>query len=214
VASIKVGHGLEDGTGVGALTTSQGVKRAVTLVEDAVKNGAKVEAGGKRSGKGWAFEPTILSGAGKSSRVAQEELFAPILSIYSFETEAEVRLIRNLCSHTRLSREPMIPSLVSLPTCLPKTSLAHGAALKISSRVKSRSMLEMGRQPKCLSEESRTVAGERKVVLDTVSKSSYKSGLLLSCYDGLVYVIPPATNDVLACKRPLRLLENRIWVLR
>ncbi|TXT07525.1 hypothetical protein VHUM_03245 [Vanrija humicola] len=97
VAKLKFGHGLDEGVTHGALTTSRGAERAAALVADAVSNGATLVTGGKPFGTGNHFEPTILTGAPRNAKVYAEEMFAPIVSIYEFETEAEVV---DLCNDT------------------------------------------------------------------------------------------------------------------
>lgn len=92
VRALRLGHGLDVSSTMGSVTTLRGVERCGTLVEDASKHGAKVIIGGRRVGTGYQFEPTLLVGAGHDSLVHREEMFAPILSVYSFETEEEVCL--------------------------------------------------------------------------------------------------------------------------
>lgn len=90
VRELRVGHGLLEDTTTGSLATQRGVERCQTLVDDARRHGAQVVTGGKRVGEGWHYEPTLLVGAGHEAMVHRDEMFAPILSIYGFETEEEV----------------------------------------------------------------------------------------------------------------------------
>lgn len=90
IGLLKVGHGLADGTTTGSLATQRGVERCQVLVDDAREHGARVVCGGKRVGEGWHYEPTLLVGAGQRAMVHREEMFAPILSMYAFDTEHEV----------------------------------------------------------------------------------------------------------------------------
>jgi succinate-semialdehyde dehydrogenase len=94
-AALKFGHGLEEGVTNGAITTERGAARAVELVADAVEKGGKLHAGGKRFGTGNLMEPTLITHAPQSARVYREEMFAPIISLYSFETEDEVVALAN-----------------------------------------------------------------------------------------------------------------------
>lgn len=87
---LKFGHGLDSDSTNGPVTTERGAARAVTLVEDAVKNGGKLVMGGKRFGTGYLFEPTLVLGASREAQVYREEMFAPIVSLYPFDTEDEV----------------------------------------------------------------------------------------------------------------------------
>ncbi|BEI92381.1 uncharacterized protein CcaverHIS019_0500090 [Cutaneotrichosporon cavernicola] len=94
---LKFGHGLSTDSTNGAIATERGAARAVRLVEDAVKNGGKLVMGGKRFGTGYLFEPTLVLGASRDAMVYREEMFAPIVSLYPFETEDEVVA---LCNNT------------------------------------------------------------------------------------------------------------------
>lgn len=90
--TLKLGHGMKEGTTLGALTTPRGLEKAEELFQDAVGKGASVVLGnGKRCpGEGYFMEPTILTGVTDDMAMAHEEIFAPILGVYRFETEAEV----------------------------------------------------------------------------------------------------------------------------
>lgn len=90
IKTLKFGHGLDEGVTNGAITTERGAARAVELVDDAVKNGGKLLTGGKRFGTGNLMEPTLITHAPRTSRVYREEMFAPIVSLYAFESEDEV----------------------------------------------------------------------------------------------------------------------------
>ena len=64
---------------------------------DAKKEGASCVLGGKkaRCGSGWFVEPTIFTGVKNNMRIAQEEVFGPVLSIIPFETPEEAISIAN-----------------------------------------------------------------------------------------------------------------------
>jgi len=88
---IVVGHGADEKTTMGPVTTPRGVEKAVSLVEDARKKGAKIHTGGKKVEKngGYFFEPTVISGVTPDMDIAREEMFAPISTFIKFETEEE-----------------------------------------------------------------------------------------------------------------------------
>ncbi|KAF4973996.1 hypothetical protein FZEAL_9064 [Fusarium zealandicum] len=90
--ALKLGHGIEDGTTLGALTTPRGLDKAEELYQDAVQKGAKTILGvGKREErKGYFMSPTILTNMSDDMQMTHEEIFAPILGVYQFETEDEV----------------------------------------------------------------------------------------------------------------------------
>ncbi|MBI2820331.1 MAG: aldehyde dehydrogenase [Acidobacteria bacterium] len=82
---LKVGLGTEKDTRMGPLHTDAQRKEVQEQVEDAVKRGAKVLAGGKQvSGFKTTnfYEPTLLVDAPHDSRVVQEEVFGPALPIF------------------------------------------------------------------------------------------------------------------------------------
>ena len=90
-SKLVIGHGSSQSTTIGPVTTPQSLERALGQVEDARKHGARILLGGERvAGQpGYFFHPTIVADATKDMRVADEETFGPILSIFKFESEIE-----------------------------------------------------------------------------------------------------------------------------
>lgn len=90
---LKVGHGIEDGTTLGPVTTPRGLDKAEQLHQDAVSKGAKVVMGtGKREGgangaTGYFMAPTILTGITDEMELSRDEMFAPVLGVFEFDTE-------------------------------------------------------------------------------------------------------------------------------
>ena len=76
---IVVGHGSEKETTMGPVTTPRGIDKALALVEDAKKKGAKIHIGGNKVSKngGYFFEPTVITGVTPDMDIASEEIFAP-----------------------------------------------------------------------------------------------------------------------------------------
>ncbi|KAI1198035.1 aldehyde dehydrogenase [Nemania serpens] len=110
-AQLRVGHGLDEGTTMGALTVPQGLEKTASQVEDARRRGATVllggnkiqlsegrgrcEGGGEGEG-GYFFEPTILADANADMNIAAEETFGPVLALFPFDGEEEaVRAANN-----------------------------------------------------------------------------------------------------------------------
>src|SRR5918996_2681908 len=61
MSGLKMGNGLDDGVALGPLVNAEGRDKVVTLVDDAVKKGAKVLTGGKApNGKGYFYPATVL----------------------------------------------------------------------------------------------------------------------------------------------------------
>ena len=91
-AEIRIGDPLADETQVGPLCTQQQLDHISASVKDAVDDGAKLLWGGKQPDhlkQGWYYTPTILDCPDQNIRTVREEMFGPVLSALSFETEAE-----------------------------------------------------------------------------------------------------------------------------
>ena len=96
VRKLKVGPGTEAGVTVGPLINAEAVAKVERHVADAVKHGANVVVGGKRSPQGGTyFEPTILTGVTPAMLIAREETFGPVAPLFKFATEAEAVRMAN-----------------------------------------------------------------------------------------------------------------------
>lgn len=95
--TLRVGHGAESSTTMGALTTSRGIEKLERHISDAIAKGGKILCGGKKPKAlgGYFFEPTIISGMTSSMLTTREEIFGPLLGLYKFETEEEVVKMAN-----------------------------------------------------------------------------------------------------------------------
>jgi len=81
----KVGSGLDDGTELGPINNKMQLERVMGLVDDARKNGGKVEAGGTRlEGTGYFYPPTIVTNVREGVRLVDEEQFGTALPILKF----------------------------------------------------------------------------------------------------------------------------------
>lgn len=88
VQALKTGNGMEDGMDVGPLSDQGGLCKALEHIDDAVKRGAKILCGGKRSGEtGFFLEPTVLADVPAESLCMHEETFAPVAVVVPFDTE-------------------------------------------------------------------------------------------------------------------------------
>ena len=73
---------------LGALVSEAQMTKVLGYVETGTKEGARLVAGGQRqpvNGKGWFVQATVLDRVENSMRVAQEEIFGPVLSVIAFE---------------------------------------------------------------------------------------------------------------------------------
>jgi acyl-CoA reductase-like NAD-dependent aldehyde dehydrogenase len=90
VASWKGGMPDEPGVYFGPLTRKDQVAVLEGQVQDALKQGAKLLTGGKRSGKkGYFFEPTILTNVDHKMQVMREESFGPVIGIMKVKSDDE-----------------------------------------------------------------------------------------------------------------------------
>jgi acyl-CoA reductase-like NAD-dependent aldehyde dehydrogenase len=88
--SITVGAPADPATQMGPLTTKPQFERVSELVADAIGSGARVLAGGRRSGgDGYFFQPTVLAGLAEGVRIVDEEQFGPAIPLLSYDSVAE-----------------------------------------------------------------------------------------------------------------------------
>jgi succinate-semialdehyde dehydrogenase/glutarate-semialdehyde dehydrogenase len=91
VSQLKVGNGLEAGTTFGPVHDMGGVLKTEDHIADALQKGAKLLFGGKRHSLGGTFfEPTVIGDANAGMKVAKEETFGPLASIFRFDSEDEI----------------------------------------------------------------------------------------------------------------------------
>ncbi len=96
VAKMKIGDGLKGETQQGPLIDMKAVAKVEEHIADAVGQGARVVAGGKRHALGGSFfEPTILADVTPKMKVAREETFGPLAPLFRFKTEAEAVSLAN-----------------------------------------------------------------------------------------------------------------------
>jgi len=96
VNNIKVGHPLDPATEVGPLINEEHYSKVSSYFGIAVDDGATVAAGGEVIGdQGYFVKPTLFTNAHNSMRIAQEEIFGPVLTSIPFATEDEALGIAN-----------------------------------------------------------------------------------------------------------------------
>ncbi|MGH7286767.1 MAG: aldehyde dehydrogenase family protein [Myxococcota bacterium] len=83
--SVKVGEGFTEGVQMGPLNNRPQFERVSELVEDARKAGARIAAGGAAiGGKGYFYQPTIVTDVAEGVRLVDEEQFGPALPVISY----------------------------------------------------------------------------------------------------------------------------------
>ena len=96
VATLKVGDPLDPETQVGSLISTEHRDRVHGYVEAGRDEGAEVVTGGEATeGKGAFYPPTVLAQVDNSMKVAQEEIFGPVVTVIPFEDEKDAARIAN-----------------------------------------------------------------------------------------------------------------------
>src|SRR5690606_5918863 len=96
VKQIKIGHPLDPATEIGPLIHLKHLEKVLSYADIARKEGAQIAVGGGRSGDtGNYVEPTLYTHAKSGMRIAQEEIFGPVLTAIPFADEAEALAIAN-----------------------------------------------------------------------------------------------------------------------
>ncbi|MDQ3021806.1 MAG: aldehyde dehydrogenase family protein [Bacteroidota bacterium] len=88
--SLRVGDPLDKNTDVGAINSKMQLNRIKELVDSGVEEGATMfQTECDLPQRGYWFRPTFFSDVAQSHRIANEEIFGPVLSILTFRTPAE-----------------------------------------------------------------------------------------------------------------------------
>jgi len=98
VKRLKVGHPLDPAVEIGPLIHPRHRAKVLSYFEIATAEGAHIEVGGtayEGPGGGQYVTPTLLTGARPGMRIAQEEIFGPVLTAITFKDEAEAVSIAN-----------------------------------------------------------------------------------------------------------------------
>ncbi|MDK3071943.1 5-carboxymethyl-2-hydroxymuconate semialdehyde dehydrogenase [Sedimentitalea sp. JM2-8] len=96
VNRIKVGHPLDPATEIGPLVSEEHFRKVTGYFEIAKADGATIAAGGETVGEdGYFVRPTLFTDATTRMRIAQEEIFGPVLTSIPFGTEEEALRIAN-----------------------------------------------------------------------------------------------------------------------
>jgi aldehyde dehydrogenase (NAD+) len=90
IQTLRVGNPLDKNTDIGAINSKPQLEKIEMLVQSGVDEGAAVtQCNCALPSKGYWFPPTFLTGVTHSHRVAQEEIFGPVLSVMTFRTPEE-----------------------------------------------------------------------------------------------------------------------------
>jgi 4-(gamma-glutamylamino)butanal dehydrogenase len=97
-AEWTVGDPLDRSSRIGPLIEPSALERVLGYIDGARAMGAKVATGGRRvleDTGGWFVEPTILRDVSPGMPVAREEIFGPVVSVLTFESEREAVAVAN-----------------------------------------------------------------------------------------------------------------------
>ncbi|MDQ3871769.1 MAG: aldehyde dehydrogenase family protein [Chloroflexota bacterium] len=90
LATLRVGDPLDKNTDVGAINNAAQLAKIEELVEAGVNEGADMyQPACELPARGYFVRPTLFTGVTQSHRIAQEEIFGPVLSVLTFRTPEE-----------------------------------------------------------------------------------------------------------------------------
>jgi len=99
---LRIGDPLADDTKIGSMISAEHAQRVIGFVDDAVAEGGRLLTGGAADGKLAAgldprafVRPTVIDGVTGDMRVAQEEIFGPVVTVTRFGDEAEAVKVAN-----------------------------------------------------------------------------------------------------------------------
>ena len=91
---LRPGDPLDPKTRLGAIVSEQQMKTVLGYIDAGKKEGAQVVVGGNRvevgNGKGYFIEPTVFGGVRNDMKIAQEEIFGPVLATLPFDDVDQV----------------------------------------------------------------------------------------------------------------------------
>jgi aldehyde dehydrogenase (NAD+) len=90
MGTLRVGDPLDKNTDIGAINSKQQLEKIKELVAAGEEEGAEIfQPPCRLPEKGWWFAPTVFTNVAQSYRIAQEEIFGPVLSVLTFRTPDE-----------------------------------------------------------------------------------------------------------------------------
>jgi len=98
VRNLKVGHPLDPDTEVGPLVHKSHYEKVLSYMDAAREANATIAVGGEaitELGNGNYVQPTLFTNASNNMKIAQEEIFGPVLTAITFDTEEEAVAIAN-----------------------------------------------------------------------------------------------------------------------
>ena len=98
--TARMGNPMDYDTQVGPITNLMQYEKVLGYIDIAKSEGVETVLGGSKAtrpecGDGWFVEPTVFTGVKNSMRIAQEEVFGPVLAVIPFRDEEEALEIGN-----------------------------------------------------------------------------------------------------------------------
>ncbi len=90
LSTLRVGDPLDKNTDIGAINSAGQLAKIQELVDSGISEGAEIfQPDCELPTRGFFFRPTLFTGVSQSHRIAQEEIFGPVLSVLTFRTPEE-----------------------------------------------------------------------------------------------------------------------------
>jgi aldehyde dehydrogenase (NAD+) len=90
IATLRLGDPLDKNTDIGAINSRMQLDKICELVDSGLQQGAQlVQSPAPLPSKGYWYPPSFFTGVTASHRIAQEEIFGPVLSVMTFRTPEE-----------------------------------------------------------------------------------------------------------------------------
>jgi len=128
--SMSLGDPLDEKTKTGAVVSAAHMQKVLGYINLAKDEGGNIAAGGYqvkvdgRCENGYFIQPTIITGLDATCRTNQEEIFGPVVTVQSFDTEAEVIELANSTKYG-----------LSATVWTENLKRAHGVAAKLNSGI-------------------------------------------------------------------------------
>ncbi|MCV7175552.1 aldehyde dehydrogenase [Mycolicibacterium sphagni] len=98
VGALKVGDPLDTSTDIGPLVSERQRNRVLGYIESGKNSTAKLVAGGSVPAdqpRGWFVSPTVFADVANADRIAQEEIFGPVLAVIPYDGDDEAIALAN-----------------------------------------------------------------------------------------------------------------------
>jgi betaine-aldehyde dehydrogenase len=100
VAALRLGDPLDPQSQMGPINSKRQYERVQSMVQSGVTEGARLMTGGKRPAggdfkRGYWIEPTVFGDVDRGMRIAREEIFGPVLSVFKWKDEQEAYDLAN-----------------------------------------------------------------------------------------------------------------------